>query len=116
MAELLRSGHTMLNIACPVCNNPVFQNLAGEKFCPTCNREVRVVNEEPEKNSNDKLSQNNNSILDIDTFNSLREGLRNRLLWIAGEISSETDVKLLERYSQLILILLDTLRKLSSFE
>ena len=107
----------MLNIACPICNNPVFRNTVGEKFCPTCNREVRVVNEKLEKKKeNDQLTQNNRTIFDIDTFNSLREALRKKLRWIVGELASETNIELLERYIQLILILLDALIKLSSFE
>ena len=43
MADLLRSGNTMLNKACPVCNNPIFRNKEGNTFCPTCNRNVLIV-------------------------------------------------------------------------
>ena len=42
MAELLRSGHTMLNLACPVCNNPLFRNKDNEILCPICNKRVLV--------------------------------------------------------------------------
>ena len=43
MADLLRSGNTMLNMACPVCNNPLFRNKEGNTFCPTCNRNVVII-------------------------------------------------------------------------
>jgi len=43
MAELLRSGNTMLNRSCPVCNTPIFRNKEGELFCPSCNRKVMIV-------------------------------------------------------------------------
>jgi len=114
MAELLRSGHTMLNISCPVCNNPVFRNPAGEKFCPTCNREVRVVNEEPEKKRDISANQINKEILENDILASVRGDIRKKIEWITNNLSSETDLELLEKYGRLLLILLDVLIKLSS--
>jgi uncharacterized Zn finger protein (UPF0148 family) len=115
MAELLRSGHTMLNIACPVCNNPVFRNPAGEKFCPTCNREVRVVNEEADKKTHPEIKRNK-EILENDIYNSLKVNIRSKIEWIASELSSETDLELLEKYGRLLLLLLDVLIKLSSVD
>jgi UPF0148 protein len=45
MAELLRSGNTMLNRSCPVCNTPIFRNQEGDLFCPSCDREVKIVDD-----------------------------------------------------------------------
>ena len=42
MADLLRSGHTMLNLACPVCNNPLFRDKNNEIFCSVCKRKVII--------------------------------------------------------------------------
>jgi len=46
MANLLKSGYTMLNLACPVCNNPIFRNKKGDTLCPICNRKVIFSNQE----------------------------------------------------------------------
>ena len=54
MAQLLRSGNTMLNQACPVCNNPIFRNKDGKVFCPICNRELMFVNADNEKDFKNK--------------------------------------------------------------
>ena len=54
MAELLRSGHTMLNLACPVCNNPLFRNKDNEILCPICNKRVLVK-------KNDSIQQKSNT-------------------------------------------------------
>jgi UPF0148 protein len=42
MADLLRSGATMLKETCPVCATPLFR-LGKDTFCPKCNRPVAIV-------------------------------------------------------------------------
>ena len=42
MADLLRSGATMLQETCPVCSTPLFR-LGKDTFCPKCNRPVAIV-------------------------------------------------------------------------
>jgi UPF0148 protein len=42
MADLLRSGATMLQETCPVCATPLFR-LGRDTFCPKCNRPVAIV-------------------------------------------------------------------------
>ncbi len=60
MAELLRSGHKMLNIACPECNNPIFQDRSNNMFCSVCNRKVIYENQteikKEKKDLNEKIS------------------------------------------------------------
>jgi uncharacterized Zn finger protein (UPF0148 family) len=52
MAKALREGAKMLDLACPVCNNPIFQVKSGEKVCVSCERKVLFEGEVP-KNGND---------------------------------------------------------------
>lgn len=42
MAELLKSGATMLSETCPECGTPLFRK-GKETFCPKCNRPVVIV-------------------------------------------------------------------------
>ncbi len=44
MADLLRSGHTMLNLACPVCNNPLFRNKDKEIWFNTPSNKKKMMN------------------------------------------------------------------------
>ena len=47
MAELLKTGATLLNETCPECNSLLFQD--GDRiFCPTCNRRVVIVKDQEE--------------------------------------------------------------------
>nr|MDO8085748.1 Sjogren's syndrome/scleroderma autoantigen 1 family protein [Candidatus Sigynarchaeum springense] len=49
MAKALREGARMLDLACPVCNNPIFQVRSGEKMCVACERRVLIEGEELKK-------------------------------------------------------------------
>lgn len=42
MAELLKSGATMLQETCPECGTPLFRK-GNETFCPKCNRPVVII-------------------------------------------------------------------------
>ncbi len=42
MAELLKSGATMLSETCPECGNPLFRK-GKETFCPKCNKPVVII-------------------------------------------------------------------------
>lgn len=41
----------MLDLACPVCNNPIFQVQGGDKACVVCERKVILESELPESTS-----------------------------------------------------------------
>lgn len=41
MADLLKSGATMLEYNCPVCSSPLFK-IKGEIWCPKCNKRVII--------------------------------------------------------------------------
>jgi len=49
MAELLKSGATMLNYTCPLCKTPLFKLKTGEVICPKCKRRVYIVKNEREE-------------------------------------------------------------------
>jgi uncharacterized Zn finger protein (UPF0148 family) len=46
MAKVLLEGAKMLDMACPVCNNPIFQYKSGEKVCAVCERKVIVESDD----------------------------------------------------------------------
>ncbi|MHA1680631.1 MAG: Sjogren's syndrome/scleroderma autoantigen 1 family protein [Promethearchaeota archaeon] len=45
MSVFLKQGATMLDLSCPVCNNPLFQLKNGDKACVICERKVIYENE-----------------------------------------------------------------------
>ncbi|WP_309492340.1 Sjogren's syndrome/scleroderma autoantigen 1 family protein [Candidatus Hecatella orcuttiae] len=48
MAEILKSGATMLGEACPSCSSPLFKTASGEIYCIKCQRKVVVVKSDEE--------------------------------------------------------------------
>ena len=48
MAELLKSGATMLQETCPECGTPLFRK-GNETFCPKCNRPVVIIKTDEEE-------------------------------------------------------------------
>ncbi|MFX1377762.1 MAG: Sjogren's syndrome/scleroderma autoantigen 1 family protein [Promethearchaeota archaeon] len=122
MAELLRSGNTMLNIACPVCNNPIFRNKDGNKFCPTCNRTVLMVKD----NSNEanvvekadiyqKKQENHLNNRKIESLNSLESVVFEKIEKITIKLSSETELSVIKSYTNILLNCLDILNKISIY-
>jgi len=118
MADLLRSGYTMLNIACPVCNNPVFRNKEGEKFCPSCNRKVVVINDQItqnfEKRENASANNRNSEIIsNKDIINSLNEVIPKKMQWIIEKLKTETQLELIKNYTDILSTLYDLLNKIN---
>ena len=94
-----------------------------KKFCPTCNREVLVVNnktsrdhEAIEKNA---VQKNNNNIttdkkLIIPDFDFLKEVIIKKTQILIEKLNTESQLDLLERYTDLLLKLIDIWNKITT--
>ena len=110
MADLLRSGNTMLNMACPVCNNPIFRKKNGEAFCPTCNRKVLILKDKNEysyKTNEENIVNGNKQedkirIQNQATLNLLKNALYEKIEWITHRLMSETQIHVIESYSNVL--------------
>jgi len=49
MAELLRQGSTLTELACPACASPLFRLKSGDLWCGRCEKKVIVVKEGEEE-------------------------------------------------------------------
>jgi UPF0148 protein len=45
MAEILKQGATLTELACPACASPLFRFKSGELWCAKCEKRVVVVKE-----------------------------------------------------------------------
>ena len=119
MADLLRSGHTMLNLACPVCNNPLFRDKNNDIFCSICKKKVIIKkNEEIDKSSKpfEKKNEISETLEYIDdkgyyNFNSLKTILAEKIKWVSQKLEKETQLDLIERYIEVLIKLFDFLKK-----
>ena len=102
MADLLRSGHTMLNIACPICINPIFKNKNGEKYCPVCNKKVIIVENEATLETKElykeSIANNDNRTIWI----SVKEEILKKVAWLIENLREETQIEQIEHYINLL--------------
>jgi uncharacterized Zn finger protein (UPF0148 family) len=120
MADLLRSGSTMLNIACPVCNNPIFRSKDQNIFCPTCNRKVLIVNDKHQPNNRnerkkiyiEKTKETTLQNRQIKLYNLLLDVLYEKIEMIANKLKNENHSQIIETYTKILLNCLDILTKI----
>jgi uncharacterized Zn finger protein (UPF0148 family) len=117
MADLLRMGYTMLNIACPVCNNPIFRNKEGEKLCPSCNRKVVVMTDNAIQNykKSEDTSQNVENAEEISEkkiTNSIKLVTGKKIQLIIEKLENETEIELIKKYSDVLSDLYDLFKSI----
>ena len=124
MAGLLRAGHTMLNLACPLCNNPLFRNKENDIFCPICNKKVIIKKEDSLANEGENSiksedrDQNSKHIVDKQQYynpNTLIKIIENKINMITQKLEHETQMVIIERYVKTLTRLFDLLKKVNNF-
>jgi UPF0148 protein len=105
MADLLKSGATMLSDTCPVCSSPLFR-IKGEVFCAKCNKPV-VYEKATATGPSPTVSASH--LLD-----SLEQTIMTKLNEANEALKSEKEPQRLTVYSNLVFGWLSTLEKLRS--
>ncbi len=102
MADLLRQGLTLTELACPACASPLFRLKSGELWCVKCEKKVIVVKDEEE-------------IAKIKSAAAL-ENLENTLLAkiqeVQNKMQQETSVEELQKLGATLSELLESLEKI----
>jgi uncharacterized Zn finger protein (UPF0148 family) len=116
MADLLRTGHKMLNLSCPICNNPIFQNKDGVSFCAICNREVIMADNVSDKIIEEKETILNKNIKQGNIPSVLITVLTDKLNWITQKLEKENQLDIIEKYLKILFDLLNLLEKAKGFK
>jgi len=101
MAELLKSGGTMLKESCPQCTSPLFRRPSGDIYCVNCNRKVVIVETEEEAAKATTPT----------TLASLEETILFKLQHLEQEIRDEKKTENLQGLVSLINSYLDVLER-----
>jgi uncharacterized Zn finger protein (UPF0148 family) len=112
MADLLRSGYTMLNLACPECNNPLFRNKNNETFCSICNKKILFKKNINGQSSSARISENLNDNKNSFDISSLQQIIEEKITYISNILKDETQINLIERYVKILSQLFKLLKKL----
>lgn len=105
MAEFLRKGATMLSIACPNCQNPLFRFKNKEIYCAVCEKQVKIVKEDvehdisPENSYDEKKSQKYKT---PSNFSRLKQVLKNKIEELTNSINNENQISNLSQYIDVI--------------
>jgi UPF0148 protein len=104
MADLLKSGATMLEKHCPVCSSPLFM-INEEIKCPKCNKRVLIVNEI------DGSLPPSTSVL-----TSIEHLMLQKIQEISVHISNETDSETLKQLSGLVLVWIEVIERIHKIQ
>jgi UPF0148 protein len=116
MADLLKTGHKMLSLSCPICNNPIFQKKNGENFCPVCNRKVMLVENTPEIKDEEKKSISTNKT-EVDAIQKIiLPVLKDKLQWIAQRLEKESQLSVISEYLELTFKILGLVDKINNIK
>ncbi|MBY9010922.1 MAG: hypothetical protein KGD70_00960 [Candidatus Lokiarchaeota archaeon] len=116
MADLLKTGHKMLSLSCPICNNPIFQKKNGTTFCPICNRKVLLVDIPTKTQEEEKkpILINNTEIEDIKSI--VLPVLINKFQWIAQKLEKESQLSVFGEYLDVTFKLLSLVEKIRNLK
>ena len=106
MADLLRSGAVMLQVACPVCATPLFKH-GKDTFCAKCNRPVVIL-----KSAEEEVSFAGQQILD-----RLEQTVLEKIVEFDVAIKKERDLVPIREFGEAIktyLSALEQIRRLKS--
>jgi UPF0148 protein len=102
MADLLRQGATLTELACPACASPLFRLKSGDLWCAKCQKKVIVVKEgeEPPK------------ITGLIVLNKLEATLLAKVQEIENKMQHEENMEELQKLGTVLSGLLENLEKI----
>jgi len=102
MADLLRQGSTLTDLACPACSSPLFKLKGGDLWCAKCEKKVIVVKEgeEPTKITSSMV---------LDTVEAT---LLAKVQEIQNKMQHEESIEELQKLSTVLSELLENLEKI----
>lgn len=102
MADLLRQGSTLTDLACPACASPLFKLKSGDLWCAKCEKKVIVVKEgeEPAKITSSMV------------FDTLEATLLAKVQEIQGKMQQTENVEELQKLGNALSELLENLEKI----
>jgi UPF0148 protein len=102
MADLLRQGSTLTDLACPACSSPLFKLKSGDVWCAKCEKKVIVV-----KEGEEPLKITSPIVLD-----TLEATLLEKAQGIQNKIQHTENVEELQKLSSTLSELLENLEKI----
>ena len=101
MADMLRQGSTLTDLACPACSSPLFKLKSGDLWCAKCEKKVVIVKEGEEPKITSSM------VLD-----NLETTLLTKVQEIQKKMQQEQSMEELQKLNNTLAELLENLEKL----
>lgn len=101
MADLLRQGLTLTELACPACASPLFRLKNGDLWCAKCEKKVIVIKEGEEP-----------KIKSTFVLDNLEATLLAKVQDVQQKMQKEEDVEELQKLGTVLSELLENLEKI----
>jgi len=108
MADLLRSGATLTDLACPICSSPIFKLRSGELWCSKCQKRVVIVKE----GEDERRPEHAGELL----FENLELTLLEKIKEVDSRIREEQDIEQLSKLGEVLSVLLENLERARKIE
>lgn len=102
MADLLRQGSTLTELACPACASPLFRLKNGDLWCGRCEKKVIVVKE----------GEDESKVTGSIALQSLEATLLTKVQAIQSRIEHEENPEELQKLSTALCGLLENLERI----
>jgi UPF0148 protein len=101
MADLLRQGATLTELACPACASPLFRLRNGELWCAKCEKKVIIV-----KEGEETTKATGNTVLD-----TVEATLLAKVQEIQQKMQNEQNAEELQKLGKTLSDLLENIEK-----
>ena len=106
MADLLRQGSTLTDLACPACASPLFKLKDGTLWCVKCQKKVIVVKEGEEMGK----------VTSAMALEKLEATLLAKIQEIQSKIQNTENIEELQKLGNALSELLDNLEKIKKMK
>ena len=107
MADLLRQGDTLTDLACPVCSSPLFRLKDGTLWCANDEKKVVIVKEGEEAPKQAAVST---------AYDKIEATLLGKMQELQGKIEKTEDLEELQKLSVALSELLNSLEKIKNMK
>lgn len=106
MANMLKQGATLTELACPACASPLFRYRSGELWCAHCKKRVVVVSEGEEAQQATGKAR----------LTALENTILSKIEVVEKKIREEENAEELQKLNSVLTSLLESLAKLKEMK
>jgi UPF0148 protein len=106
MAEMLKQGATLTELACPACASPLFRFKSGELWCARCEKRVVVVRE----------GEDAEKVTSQAHLAALEKTILAKIKAVEKRIGEEENVEELQKLNAVLASLLENLERLKKMK